>query len=243
MSLVNITDRAIEPKSIHFTDGGVFEPDPASDTLQTADWTTVVPNTPLQDNQKVVVPLGSNFNTGHAYHISCNLGLNAIPNGGVGAAPDTFLNSWEIGLKMGGQEIYSTATHWTSVGTFDNNYFNTMATTNVSLPISFIIVVDTTRTLDLYLTSNADYISQSQVFAGVWSINADPSYVVTGKVSYIDLGQVTVVKHGTAPPPPPLPPVYDPVPDLLTTQGGIYNNIAGFYSGNRPTNYIYPPIV
>ena len=237
MSLVNITDTAIEPKSLHFTNGGVFEPNPASDTLQTADWTTVIPYTPLTDNQIVVVPLGSNFNTGHAYHISCNLAINAIPNGGVGTTPDTFLNSWEIGCKMGGQNIYSTASHWTSI-----NSTQTMATTNVSLPISFIIVVDTTRTLDLYLTANADYISNEIVYAGKWSINADPSYVVTGKVSYIDLGQVTVVQHGTPPPPAPLPPVYDPVPDLLTTQGGIYNNIAGCVT-NRPVNYIYPPVV
>jgi hypothetical protein len=238
MSLVNITDTSIEPKSLHFTAGGVFEPDPASDTLQTADWYAVASNTPLQDNQQVVVPLGSNFNTGHAYHISCNLGLNAIPVNGYGATPDTFLNSWEIACKMGGNVIYSTTSHWTSI-----NSTETMATTNVSLPVSFIIVVDTTRTLDLFFTCNADYYWEGVGGSGKWSINADPSYVVTGKVSYIDLGQVTVVKHGTPPPPAPLPPVYDPVPDLLTTQGGIYNNIAGFYSGNRPTNYIYPPIV
>jgi hypothetical protein len=239
MSLVNITDRAIEPKSLHFTSGGVFEPDPAVDTLQTADWATVIEYYGLGDNIKVVVPLGSNFNTGHAYHISCNLALSAVPNGDYGATPDTFLNSWEIGCKMAGQEIYSTASHWTSINADTDN----MATTAVSFPISFIIVVDTTRTLDLYFTSNSDYIENYQVYAGKWSINSDPAYVVTGKVSYIDLGQVSVVNHGIPPPQPPQPPVFDPVPDLLTTQGGIYNNLAGFYSGNRPTNYIYPPIV
>jgi hypothetical protein len=237
MSLVNITDTAIEPKSLHFTAGGVFEPDPASDTLQTTDWSQITQITPLQDNQQVILPLGSNFNTGHAYHICCNLGLNAMPLGGYGATPDTFLNSWEIACKMGGNVIYSTISHWSSI-----NSTQTMATTNVSLPISFIIVVDTTRTLDLFFTCNADYHTFSGggiSGSGEWSINADPAYVVTGKISYIDLGQVTVVQHGIppTPPPQPIPPVFDPVPPLLITQGGIYTNLPGFV-----TPYVYPTI-
>jgi hypothetical protein len=234
MSLVNITDRAIEPKSIHFTDGGVFEPDPAIDTLQTADWSQVASNTPLQDNNQVVVPLGSNFNTGHAYHISSNIALNVLPSGGYGTQPNTFLNSWETGCKMGDNVIYSTISHWTSI-----NSNETMATTNVSLPYSFIVVVDTTRTLSLYLTANSDFSYQGFGGPGTWSINADPLYVVTGKVSYIDLGQVTVVQQGIppTPPPQPIPPVFDPVPPLLTTQGGVFTNLEGFV-----TPYVYPTI-
>jgi hypothetical protein len=229
MSLVNITDREIEPKSIHFTDGGVFDPDPAVDTLQTADWATTVPSAPLADNAQYVVTLGTNFNTGHAYLISTNIAVNAYPQGGFGTTPTTFLNSWEVACYMGGQVIYSTIQHWTSI-----NSQNSMATTNASMPSSFIIVVDTTRTLQMYLTCNSDTSSGS----GIWTVNANPAYVVTGKTSYIDLGQVTIVQQGIppVPPPQPIPPVTDPVSDLLITQGGIYTNLSGFVS-----QYVYPP--
>jgi hypothetical protein len=234
MSLVNITDTNIEPKSLHFTDGGIFDADPASDTLQTADWSQVIPQTGLTDNQQVVVQLGSSFNTGHAYHISSNIALNVLPSGGYGTQPDTFLNSWETGCKMGDNVIYSTISHWTSI-----NSSETMGTTNASIPASFIVVVDTSRTLSLYLTANSDYFYQGVGGAGLWSINSDPTYIVTGKVSYIDLGQVTIIQQGIppTPPPQPIPPVFDPVPDLLTTQGGIYNHLAGFVSP-----YVYPTI-
>jgi hypothetical protein len=228
MSLVNITDTAIQPKSLHFTNGGVFEPDPVQDTLQAPAFVQVGSQTNIADNAVITLPLGSTFTTGHAYHINANIAVNVLPPN------DMFLSSWEIGCRMSGVDIYSTASHWSSISKFDN-----MGTRNVSLPISFIIVADTSRRLDLYFTANPANTGNT---TGTWNVNDDATYVVTGKASIIDLGQITLIENGVTPPPPPLPPNYDPVPDLLTTQGGIYNNLAGFVT-NRPTNYIYPPIV
>jgi hypothetical protein len=230
MSLANINYANIEPKSLHFTDGGVFDADPANDTLQVADWSAVIPYAGLTDNQVLIVPLGSNFNTGHAYHISLNIALNAVPSAGFGASPTTYFSSWESAIYMGGNLIYSTLSRWTSISPVSS-----MGTTDASFPSSFIIVVDTTRTLQLYFTANFE----NDDGVGSWAVNSNPAYVVTGKVSYIDLGQVSQINQGVQPipPPQPIPPNFDPVAPLLLNQGGTLFSLPGLV-----TPYVYPTI-
>ena len=229
MSLVNIYDTAIQPKSIHFLDGGDFEPN-GTETLQESDWYHTGDYTNLTDNYEQIVSIPASFTTGHAYLVSLNIALNAKPVGGYGTIQNTYLNSWQIQARMSGKNVLYTDQHYTSI-----NPAVSLATTSTSLPQSFIIVMDTSRELDFYISCNVDKINSSGT--QTWGINDNPSYVVSGQISAIDLGQVNIVVNGVppVPPPQPIPPVKNPVPPLLQNQGGILTNLAGLV-----TPYVYP---
>ena len=240
MSLVNIYDIAIQPKSIHFTDGGDFEPD-GNETLQESDWYNTGVYTDLTDGNKTIISIPATFTTGHAYLVSLNLSCNAIPDGGA-AFVNSWLSSWQIQARMSGNNVAYTEQHYTSIAP----EYDTLTTNSVSMPQSFIIVMDTSRELDLYITCNADAFINLQVESSTWGINNSnlTPYVVSGQISTIDLGHVNIVVNGVppVPPPQPIPPVYDPVPPLLQNQGGILTNLAGLVVP-IPTNKIYPPII
>jgi hypothetical protein len=240
MSLVNINDTAIQPKSIHFTDGGDFEPD-GNETLQGSDWYHTGVYTDLADNYQQIVSVPGTFTSGHAYLVSLNIALNVIPYGGASSV-NSWLSSWQIQARMGGNNVAYTEQHYTSI----SPQFETLSTNSVSMPQSFIIVMDTSRKLDLYITCNADAYVNYSLLSATWGINNSnlTPYVVSGQISVIDLGNVNTVVYGVppVPPPQPIPPVYDPVPPLLQNQGGILTNLAGLVVP-IPTNKIYPPII